>query len=67
MKELVQELNRIRDEVILLLDGKGTRYTPDEIAEVLGADKDVVETVLKSLYADRQVEPIYVYRRFKGE
>ena len=56
----VDELNEITEAVLSLLQS-GSRLTLDEIVEKTGKDQKVVDIILKSMYADRKIQALYVY------
>ena len=58
--ELTNELEEIRSQTEALLREKG-RLSPQQIAHRLGKEVGTVEVVMKAMYADGVIRPIYVY------
>lgn len=65
--DIAQELNRIQGGIMEILADGHQRLTPQEFADQLNADLRAVETVLKSLFADRRVQAVYVYQLFSED
>lgn len=66
MENLAGELLEIREAVRGLLEG-APRSTPGEIASELGKDEEVVRVVMRAMYADGEIRPLYVYEIGRAE
>ena len=62
---LNETLNEIREEIQEILSSE-SRLTVEEVAGRLERGEGVVRTVMESMYARNEIEPLYVYQ-IRGE